>query len=117
MFLLASVFRSVLEFLIEFFSNITIQRIFGAIILIGGMWLISKGFSTGDPNSFILYATGGILFGGIGAVIIYHDFAKDKTYGISHYNELETLTRAYDKQDRDKKHLESWHMDDKNTKN
>ena len=112
MLLSASLLRSVVEFGVEFFSNLTIRRAVGAIIFLLGCGLIAKGFETGSPDKFVLFASFGILIGGIGAVAVYYDFAKHRAAGRYYYSETETLTKALDFKQREDKSLSRWNIDD-----
>lgn len=116
MLVFASLLRSIVEFGVEFFTDLTIRRVIGAIVFLFGCWLISKGFETGDPNRFVLFACFGILIGGAGAVAIYYDFAKHKAAGRYHYSETETLTKALDYKQQEDKPVSRWSMDEDSDK-
>ncbi len=116
MLLFASLLRSVIEFLVEFFTHLTLRRAVGAAVFLFGCWLMAKGFETGDPDRFVLFAVFGILIGGMGAVAIYYDFAKDKASGLYRYSETETLTKALEQKQREERSVRRWHMEESSSK-
>ena len=107
----------IIDFFVDYFTNLNVVKIFGGIIVLLSLAIISKGQISGDPNRAVLYAVVGILIGGIGFVVIYYDMAKDK---IGHgYDEINTLTKAYEQKVREERKVNAWHMnkesDEKNT--
>jgi hypothetical protein len=89
----AMIFHHIVNFLVDYITNLNIKKIVGGVIFLAGLALINKAILTGNTDSAILYAICGILVGGVGAVIIYYDMAKDKI-GTT-YNELDTISNAY----------------------
>lgn len=83
----------IIDFLIEYFSNINARKIFGGILVLLGLALLSRIVSSGNTSVGIMYVIGGILVGGVGLIIVFFDMAKDKTK--NRYNELDILTKAY----------------------
>ncbi len=99
----------VIDFLIDYFTNLSVKKIFGGIIVLLSLAIISKGQISGDPNRAVLYAIVGILIGGIGFIVIYYDMAKDK---IGHeYDDIQILTKAYEQKVREERKVNAWHMD------
>lgn len=88
--------RPTLEFIVDFFTGITLKRVGGAVILLAGLWVVQYGQSTGDANKLIIYTVAGLIVGGVGAVIIYYDMGKAKIHGQAGFNELETLEKGFD---------------------
>ncbi len=98
----------VIDFLVDYFTNLNAKKIFGGILVFLGIAIIGKAGSSGDTNSAIMYSIGGILIGGIGFVIVYYDIAKDK---IGHgHDELLTLTKAYKQKEREEGKATAWHF-------
>ena len=105
----------VFDFLVDYFTNLNAKKIFGGILVLLGLAFIGKIGGSGDANNAVLYAVGGIFIGGIGFVVIYYDIAKDK---IGHgYDELSTLTKAYDKKEPENRKVSAWHMNEESDKN
>ncbi len=98
----------VIDFFIDYFTNLNVKKIFGGILVLVSLAIISMMQSSGDPERAVLYAIVGILIGGIGFVVIYYDMAKDK---IGHgYDEINTLTKAYEQKVREERKVNAWHM-------
>lgn len=115
--LLISTLKYWVEFLGNFFSNLSVKKIIGALLFIGGCWLISRGMQTGDADRFILFAGAALVVGGIGAVIIYYDMAKDGVNGKGQYDELATLTKAYSHKTQEDQRPAGGHTEEKTANN
>jgi len=107
----------IIDFFIDYFTNLNVVKILGGIMALSGLSIISKGQSSGDPNTAVLYSVVGILIGGIGFIIIYYDMAKDKM-GRGN-DDIHTLTKAYEQKVLEERKINAWHMnkesDEKNT--
>lgn len=86
-------FSNIIDFFIDYFTHLNTPKIIGGIIFLIGIFLLGSVTSSGDTSKATLFAVGGIFVGGIGAIIISYDIAKDKNE--QNYNELETFSRAY----------------------
>jgi hypothetical protein len=103
-------FSHILDFIVDFFTNLNAKKVFGAVLALLGIWLLQHITRAGSDNVGMIYAVAGLLIGGIGFTIIYFDIAKDKVGG--GYNELETLSKGYQQEARDKQKPTGWHMDE-----
>ena len=99
----------IIEFLVDYFTNLNIRKIIGGLLALIGMAIISRLGISGNPDTAVLYAVFGILIGGMGFVVIYLDIAKDKRDG--NYDELGTLSKAYKENEFKKSKVIGWHMD------
>jgi len=97
------------HFIADYFTNLNPKKIIGGIIVLIGLILIGNVISAGDINRAVLYAISGVIVGGVGAVVIYYDMAKDKI-GTT-YNELDTISNAYKYQEDERKNATAWNMD------
>jgi hypothetical protein len=104
------VLSHIIKFLVDFFTNLNLNKIIGAILFIIGLALIGLMGSSGNANIAVIYAVIGIAIGGVGAIIIYYDFTKDNV-GIR-YNELDTLSKAQKQKQTNEKNVVGWHIDD-----
>lgn len=94
------IFR-IIDFLVDYFTNIGAKKIFAGILVLAGLTVMGQAGRSGDPSWTVLYVAAGIVLGGIGIVVIYYDIAKDR---IGHrYDELHTLTHAYKQKEREEK--------------
>lgn len=91
----------IINFLVDYFTNLNAKKIFGGILVLIGFAITSKIPSNPDLNTAMLYGAGGILLGGIGFIIIYYDIAKDKA--AQEYNELQTIVQAHKDRQADEK--------------
>jgi hypothetical protein len=98
----------IVEFFVDYFTNLNIRKIIGGLLVLIGMWVIGMMGSSGNPNNAVLYAILGILLGGIGFVVIYYDMAKSTVGG--GYDELDTLAKAYKQEEFRKNKVSGWHM-------
>lgn len=105
------VFSHILNFLIDYFTNLNAKKVFGGILVLIGMSIIGRTGVSGNADKAVLYAICGILLAGVGLVVIYFDIAKDKI-GRKH-DELGTLTKAYEQKEREERKISTWHLDQK----
>jgi ABC-type nickel/cobalt efflux system permease component RcnA len=99
----------IIEFLVDYFTNLNARKIIGGLLVLAGLWFIGRMSINGNVNVAVLYGIGGIIIGGIGTVVIYHDIAKDKLHG--GYDELGTLTKALDHDARQERKAAVSHTD------
>ena len=103
-------FNHIIDFVIAYFTHLNAKKIFAGILMIVGLVAVQKIASSGDINLGLMYAVGGIFIGGIGFVIAYYDIANDKTNG--GYNELDTITKAYEQKKHEDIKISSWHINE-----
>lgn len=98
----------ILDFLVDFFTNLNAKKIFGALVALAGIWMLQMVPGANDPNKGVAYAIVGILLGGVGFIIIYYDIAKDKHGG--GFDQLDTIAKGYEQKEHEKGKLTGWHM-------
>lgn len=96
-----------LEFIVDFFVNLTVRKVAGGILVLAGLYFISKaGVGTSFEDINLLPGIIGIVIGGIGLVIIIYDTTRAKQY-----SDAETLVKAYKIQEKEQG-VKAWHMSD-----
>lgn len=100
----------IIDFLVDYFTNINAKKIFGGILVLLGLVIIGQMGISGNPDTAVLYAIIGIFIAGIGFVVIYYDMAKDKLGG--GHDELRTLSEGYKQKELEERKVSGWHMSD-----
>jgi hypothetical protein len=100
----------IIDFLVDYFTNLNVKKVFGGVLVLAGLSVISRAGLASDTNITILLSIIGIVIGGVGFVIIYYDMAKDKNGG--DFDELGTLVNGYKQGEEKKPKLTGWHMPD-----
>lgn len=105
----------IIEFIVDYFTNLNIKKILGGILALVGIAIIGKVSTSSNPNNAVLYAIMGIIIGGIGFVIIYHDIAKDKAG--TDYDELSVLSKGLEQKETKRTKIAAWHMEQESNEN
>ena len=99
----------IIDFVVDYFTNLTVRKILGGILVLVGMAVIERIGLSGAADTALVYMLVGVLIAGVGLAIIYYDMAQDKT-GRSG-NDLELIVKTHQREQQAKKKDLGWHMD------
>lgn len=96
----------ILEFVVDFFLNLTIRKAIGGILVLIGLSFVGRVGPGMAVESAVLAGVIGIVIGGIGATVIMYDQVR-----VRQYSDAEILSKAF-RDKPQKRDVLPWNMDD-----
>lgn len=96
----------ILEFVVDFFLNLTIRKAIGGILVLIGLSFVGRVGPGMAVESAVLVGVIGIVIGGIGATVIVYDQVR-----VRQYSDAEILSKAF-RDKPQKRDVLPWNMDD-----